>query len=245
MADFSIIFHQFSKDRARGRRFIPQGTGDEPDEWKTTYYKTYPRLKKINLEADTPISADFFDLAQRRRSRRNFNRGPVKKSELSLLLKYACGETGMLPNGRKGRAQPSGGSKFPIEIYPIVFRSSESLEAGTYHYNVQQHTLDMLWGREFSDDDVKGLFTYPWVKDAAVGIIMTGVFWRNQIKYGERGYRMVLQESGHIGQNIYLVCEALGLKCCAIAGTKDGPIEGLLDIDGATESLIYAIAVGK
>ena len=56
---------------------------------------------------------------------------------------------------------------------------------------------------------------------------------------------MILQESGHIGQNIYLVSEALGLKCCALAGTKDENLEKLIDIDGITESVVYALAVGK
>jgi SagB-type dehydrogenase family enzyme len=74
---------------------------------------------------------------------------------------------------------------------------------------------------------------------------MTDVFWRNQNKYGERGYRYILLEAGHIGQNIYLVSEALGLKCCALGGTRDENLEELVDIDGVTESVVYALAVGK
>ena len=67
------------------------------------------------------------------------------------------------------------------------------------------------------------------------------------MKYGERGYRFILQESGHIAQNVYLLCEALGLKCCALGGFRisDEQIEKFLGIDGLTESIVYTLVVGK
>ena len=239
-ADFSRVFHQSSKKL----RSLPEDPNKWPDEWKTTYYKSYPRLPKIDLD-DDPQSADFFDLIKKRQSQRDFTRVLISKRELSLILKYSCGNIGPIDDGRHRRAQPSGGGRFPIEIYPIVFRPSKNLKAGLYHYNVKDHVLDVLWDREFSDEDIGQIFTYPWVKDAAVGIVMTSVFWRNQNKYGERGYRYILLEAGHIGQNLYLVSEALGLKCCALGGTRDENLEKLIDIDGVTESVVYAIAIGK
>jgi len=259
--DFSKIFHESSKDLAKGHPLIPADSNEWPDEWKTTYYKAYPRLPKINLD-DSPPSVDFFDLIKKRRSRRNFGRTPITKQEISLLLKYSCGNTGPLESSRHRRAQASGGARFPIEVYPIIFRPStdsasspqarsgqapggDGLKAGLYHYNVKDHALDVLWDREFSDEDIGQIFTYPWVKDAAIGIVMTAVFWRNQNKYGERGYRYILLEAGHIGQNMYLVSEALGLKCCALGGTRDENLEKLIDIDGLTESVVYGFAVGK
>ena len=169
-------------------------------------------------------------------------------------MKYSCGNTSPLELSRHRRAQASDGARFPIEVYPIVFRPSTSsgqapggdgLKAGLYHYNVKDHALDVLWDGEFSDEDISQIFTYPWVKDAAVGIVMTAVFSRNQNKYGERGYRYILLEAGHIGQNLYLVSEALGLKCCALGGKKDENLEKLIDIDGVTESVVYGFAVGK
>lgn len=277
LPDFSKIFHQSSKDHAKGHPPIPEKYEDWPEEWRTTYYKSYPRLPKIDLEdlpaealtkEGGPPSVDFFDLIKKRQSRRDFTRAHISKRELSLLLKYSCGNLGSLgETGRYRRAQPSGGGRFPIEVYPIVFRSPSShpersegssdssaspqndstgeLKSGLYHYNVKDHKLDVLWDREFSDGDIDGLFTYPWVKDAAIGLVMTAVFWRNQNKYGERGHRYIMQEAGHIGQNMYLVCEALGLKCCALGGTRDENLEKLIDIDGVTESVVYALAVGK
>ena len=73
---------------------------------------------------------------------------------------------------------------------------------------------------------------------------MTAVFSRTQNKYGERGYRYVLLEAGHVGQNLALAAEALGLRCAPLAGTRDETIETLLDIDGVTESLVYTLVFG-
>lgn len=246
--DLSSAYHSSSKDHSKGHPPIPERDEDWPEEWKTTYYKTYPRLPKIKLDDDPP-QEDFFSLIKKRRSRRDFTRKPIGKRELSLILKYSCGTTGKLNNDRFRRAQASGGGRYPIEVYPIVFRSgdpnSDKLKAGLYHYSVKDHALDVLWDHEFSDEEIGQIFTYPWVKEAAVGIVMTAVFWRNQCKYGERGYRYILLEAGHIGQNIYLAAEALGIKCCALGGTRDDNLEKLIDIDGVTESIVYAFAVGK
>lgn len=242
--NFSKLFHQSSKDLFRGHVPVPENSDDWPLEWKTTYYKAYPRLPKVELE-DRPPPADFFDLIKKRQSRMDFTGAPIGKKELSLLLKYSCGNTGPMDDGRHRRAQPSGGARFPIEVYPIVFRSGKDLKSGLYHYNVKAHALDVLWAREFSDEEVGKLFIQPWVRNAAVAMVMTAVFWRNQNKYGERGYRHILLEAGHIGQNMYLVSGALGLKCSALGGTRDEAIEKLIDIDGVTESVVYAFAIGK
>ena len=86
---------------------------------------------------------------------------------------------------------------------------------------------------------------YPYVKNASVAIVMSAIFWRMQNKYGERGYRNILLEAGHIGQNIYLISEALGLKCCAQAGTIDESLEKFLSLDGREESIVYGFAIGK
>ena len=44
LPDFSRIFHESSKDLAKGHPLIPADSSEWPDEWKTTYYKAYPRL---------------------------------------------------------------------------------------------------------------------------------------------------------------------------------------------------------
>ncbi len=75
-------------------------------------------------------------------------------------------------------------------------------------------------------------------------MFMTSLFERNFRKYGERGYRHILLEAGHVGQNIYLTSISVGIPVRAIAGTRDAEIENLLGIDGQTESLVNTIIFG-
>lgn len=245
LPDFSHIFHQSSKDHAKGHPPIPSEYAQWPVEWRTTYYKDYPRLSKMVLP-HAQFSGDLCGVISRRNSQRDFSRQPISLVELSILLEYSCGLTGMLTEGRRRRAQPSGGGCFPIEAYSLVFRSHADLPSGVYHYNVKDHALDVLWQREFEHKEIDNFFTYPWVADASIAVILTSVFWRTQQKYGERGYRYAMLEAGHIGQNLYLLSETLGLKCCGLGGTRDEKIERLLlDIDGVTESIMYGLAIGK
>lgn len=241
--DFSKLFHNSSKDlRGGGTVNIPPDRNDWPKAWRTVFYKEYPRFEKIQLAEHAP-SADLFEVIRTRRSGRDFRKLPIDIETVGTLLKYSCGISSSREK-MQSRAQPSGGGRFPLEVYPIVFRGSESLPAGLYHYNVKEHALDVLWQRYFSRDDIAGLFTYPWVQNASAAIVITGIFRRNQDKYGERGYRYMLLETGHIGQNIYLNSTALDLKCCALGGTRDEAIEKLIDIDGIHESVLYALALG-
>lgn len=242
--DISKIYHQSSKDHSRGHPPISRYPKDWPRPWKTSYYKTYSRLSKISLPEEKP-RADFFDLIEERHSSHEYGRQPVSLSELAILLRYSCGIMGTTGGGAPKRAQPSGGGRFPIEVYPLVLVPGKDLPVGLYHYDVRNHQLDILWKRVFEREFVDGLFSFEWVADSSVVFLMTAIFERNQMKYGERGYRYILLEAGHVGQNFYLVSEALGLKCCALGGTKDRNIDNLLDIDGINESLVYAISVGR
>jgi SagB-type dehydrogenase family enzyme len=223
---------------------------DWPPEWTTIYYKTYPQLEKIALPEAHP-HADLFEVVRRRGSGREFDSSPLSLEQLSILLKYSCGIVGEGGTASYGespkqniRAQPSAGARFPIEVYPIVFSGTSDLPAGSYHYNVKSHSLDVLLQQTFTPEAIGKLISYDFVKKASCVIILTAVFYRNQMKYGERGYRYALLEAGHIGQNLYLASGALGLQCCAMGGTQDEEVEAFLGIDGVSESVVYAIVIG-
>jgi SagB-type dehydrogenase family enzyme len=63
-------------------------------------------------------------------------------------------------------------------------------------------------------------------------------------KYGQRGYRYVWIEAGHLGQNLYLVSGALGLASLALGGFYDDEANALLGV-GGDEKTIYAMCVGQ
>jgi SagB-type dehydrogenase family enzyme len=64
-------------------------------------------------------------------------------------------------------------------------------------------------------------------------------------RYGERGYRYMHLDAGHVCQNLYLSAESIDCGVCAIAAFQDEEINSVLGIDGEEEFVIYVATVGK
>ena len=50
---------------------------------------------------------------------------------------------------------------------------------------------------------------------------------------------------GHICQNLYLACEAIGAGTCAIVAYEQDKLDGLLGLDGHDESALYLAPAEK
>lgn len=232
-------YHEAQGDRTR-MPAIPSDPKDWPESWKTIHYKEYDRLPKITLpdrgSLELPLSATI----AKRVSGRNFTAGPLSLETLSQLLYWSVGKH----EDSDRRHYPSGGGRYPIEVYPVVLVDNGTFRSGAYHYNSRSHELDVLWERSFSPEERETISVYPWVARASVVLVMTAVTNRTIEKYGERGYRLSLLEAGHIGQNVTLTSAALGVQCCPLGGVRDGYFEQLLDIDANVEPIVYTIAIG-
>jgi SagB-type dehydrogenase family enzyme len=75
--------------------------------------------------------------------------------------------------------------------------------------------------------------------------MITAVLERTKRKYGERGYRYVLLDIGHLAQNLYLACTALGLAVTTTGAFFDDEAADLLGIDGCDEAVLYVAFVGR
>lgn len=211
--------------------------------------KGYPSAATIPLPATDlePI----LGLAQAMRCRysvRAWERVPMSIEQLGTLLRLSAGVVRVGELGRKKayyRAAPSGGGRYPIEIYPIVFRV-QGLAPGVYHYNCQDHFLDVLQQSEETESHFLKCLTFPdYVQGCAVLLVMTAILERTMSKYSDRGYRYILLETGHIAQNFCLLATGLGLGTLCLAGYQDQMMEQSLWIDGLSESAMYVIAIGS
>jgi len=63
-------------------------------------------------------------------------------------------------------------------------------------------------------------------------------------RYGERGYRYLHLDAGHVCQNLYLAAEALHCGVCAIAAYDDEAVNQLLVLDGREQFVIYIASLG-
>ncbi len=212
-------------------------------------FKEYAGSPVTDLPQTLPsISMSFRDIMDQRRSVRSFNGRAVSLQQLAGMLWCGSGITGEFRDDagellRYLRTTPSAGALYPVENYVISF-AVDDLEKGLYHYNVKNHQLECL-----QTGDMLRYFRAPFYQEeiyqgAAGVILLTAVFRRTMFKYGERGYRYVLLEIGHVAQNIISAATAFDLGTVAICGYVDAEMDQLLDVDGVEESTVYLIAFG-
>ena len=77
-----------------------------------------------------------------------------------------------------------------------------------------------------------------WIARAPVSLVITAEYNRVGVKYGERGVRYAMIEAGHIGQNLFLQAEALGLKAGIVGAFHDTKLNKILNLPRAHEPLL-------
>ncbi|MFX0075070.1 MAG: SagB/ThcOx family dehydrogenase [Candidatus Hermodarchaeota archaeon] len=205
----------------------------------------YPNtIQKIELpKPEFDVTINFWSVIKNRHSTRKFNNNPMSIMELSLFLYGMSGLNRVFPQ-YAFRTVPSAGGLYPIEIYPVI-NNVTGLEKGLYHYNIQEHSLNFLKEGDFRRDIAEGCLDQNMAFTSAINFIWTAMIGRSQWKYLQRCYRYIYLDAGHIGQNFYLVAEALGLGACTIGALYDDELNQFLEIDGKTETVIYIGVVGK
>lgn len=232
-------------NRTRNSKLESLNISDIPPSWTKIHFKTYPRLNRIRLSSKIVGDKKITNIINSRRSVRKFSGKPFSYNELSYLLHASCGlrYLGKSIDDSK-RPYPSAGARYPLEIYPLIL-NCKGIENGLYHYNVRENSLEVLLEEDLQKWLSVAFGKEKWVKSAAVLFFITGVIGRTYIKYGDRGYRYILLESGHLAQNLCLVATELGLGTCPIGGFIDDKVNELLDIKFQKEFTLYVIAVGK
>jgi len=251
------IYHELSKiTHANGRSFrrrIQSIIGPEFFLKRLSQgYKSYPTSESVPLPkgaqvSETPLAQEFRKMIVNRRSVRQFTGRAVSLNEISVLMRNTYGITGrqMLQYNIEQilRAVPAGGALYPLELYVASF-DVEGLEPGVYHYNVQKHSLEHVRSGQFQTELGKAFFYEEMFKKVSAQIIITGVLKRSYLKYGERSYRFMTLEAGHVGQNLVLSAVAMNLGCLMLGGYIDDDVNNILEIDGVNESTLYGAAIG-
>jgi SagB-type dehydrogenase family enzyme len=206
-------------------------------------FKEYPDAPRIALETPRQRGGtSLWRALAERRSVRRFG-DQLTLSEVSRLLWAAQGAT-QRTQGIQLRTAPSAGALYPIETY-LVANFVSDLEAGVYHYAVPAHALEQLQTGDSRLAIAQAALDQRVALDAGVVFVWTAVFRRSKWKYGQRAYRYVYLDAGHIAQNVALAAVALGLGSCQIAALYDQEANALLGVDGDEESTIYMTAVGR
>jgi SagB-type dehydrogenase family enzyme len=79
---------------------------------------------------------------------------------------------------------------------------------------------------------------------AAVVFVWSAVFERCKWKYGQRAYRYIYLDAGHVAENLALAAVSLNLGTCEIGALYDDQVNAIVGIDGVEESTICMAVVG-
>jgi SagB-type dehydrogenase family enzyme len=243
-------FHFMTKD-------TPYASWDRPIEEKIATlpatpaprrFKKIPGTESIRLPPNATDTDTFFATVHARRTHRDFARAAVSLADVSKLIQTTWGVQGYFQTREFGKlaykTSPSGGARHPIEVYLLALRVT-GLSKGLYHYQARNHRLARLPGKATPRLATAYCGDQPYFAGAAALFIMTAVFARTMWKYGRaRAYRVVLLETGHLGQTFCLTATRMGLAPFTTAALNDSLIEKDLGIDGIAESVLYVTGVG-
>lgn len=170
-----------------------------------------------------------------RRSIRKYKDEPLTLEQVSQILWAAYGV-----NAHGKRTSPSAGACYPFEVY-VAVSNVEGLEPGLYHYDGESHTRELAREGNLNGPLAKACLDQEHVERAPINIIIVAHYERTTRRYGERGYRYVHIDAGHMGQNIYLQVTALRLGTVAVGAFRDEEVKEILGVPGEP---LYIFPVG-
>jgi len=224
-------------DQSRGIKPPPAEKPCNPEDRKISLIKPGDWKLIPEVSVETAIT--------QRKSRRSYTTEAINLEELSFLLWERQGLREKRSAARNYRTVPSAGCRHALETYIAAFRV-EGIPKAIYRYLPMSHQLVEV----VKHQDLEGLLTRAaldqlFAGKSAVTFIWTTIPERMEWRYSRTFYKVIALDAGHVCQNLYLACEAIGAGTCAIAAYDEEFTDSILGIDGIDEFTIYMAPVGK
>ncbi len=175
----------------------------------------------------------------RRRSTRVFSSRTITESQLSQLL-WACQG---ITEGYY-RTVPSAGATYPLEVYLLLGEAGvESMSGGIYQYVPEKHFIIHHLPGDLRKRLCSACLGQDFIRRAPLSFVVCAEYSRTTASYGDRGVRYVHMEVGHLGQNLALQGEALGLCSVMVGAFRDEDVSRVLNLPPHLKPL-YVIPVG-
>jgi SagB-type dehydrogenase family enzyme len=243
----------------REKRLLLKSSGFNDEKWKSYQQKGVPPppLEKPYTDDDALVDLKRHDetglgsipLARaiaNRESRRRYTLKNLSIEELAFLLWATQGVREVDKNKVwTKRTVPSGGARHPFETYLVVNRV-EGLRPGVYRYLPLEHKLVLVSGDPPVPAEIsEACWDQAFVGESAVVFVWAAIPYRTEWRYSVIGYKDIAIEAGHVCQNLYLACEAIGAGTCAILAYDQKAMDALIGVDGEDEFTVYLAPVGK
>lgn len=240
MSSFLERYHELTKYDPRTIDRLGQANwAEQPRAWKaitgTEHVDIRPHLDflsefvKEEGSADYPAASPAMDLAT-----------------LARISWFSAGVSAMGGSPQDPhlyRTNPSAGGLYPIELYWIVLEV-EGLVPGIWQFHAPGFALVPVWKGGFRGEAISGLLGAPPARQASAIAVLTGIFSRGSWRYGERAYRRILLDAGHLSGNLLEAARRESFDAVPLSGFYDAGISEFLFPD-QDEVPLLAIPVGK
>jgi SagB-type dehydrogenase family enzyme len=208
-----------------------------------------PECKRIALPAPAKLrglgALDVFTAIANRESHREFANTPLSLDELAFLLWATQGVREVLNPAAALRTVPSAGARHPFETY-LAVRTVKGLKPGLYRYLPFDGELAQLnRTNNMVQQASLACLGQTWIADASVVFFWAAIPRRTEWRYGAASHKVIALDAGHVCQNLYLACEAIGCGTCGVGAYGQEAVDRLLGVDGREEFAVYIAPVGK
>jgi SagB-type dehydrogenase family enzyme len=173
-----------------------------------------------------------------RRTHRSFQSRHLTLKQFSQILWGAYGVTAQ-KYGSFLKTAPSAGALYPLDIYGVVGQKGvETLAPGIYHFRPENHAIELVKQGDLRAEVARQALQQMWMAKAPLLLVITGEYSRSNIKYGPRGVTYTHIEAGHVGQNIFLQAEAIGLKAGIVGAFNNQQIIRAMGLSSSHDPLL-------
>ena len=177
----------------------------------------------------------------KRRSTRSYTGEPIVLSELLAVLDFTY-QPHHYTNQQLNR-NPDYFDLGLIETF-VVVSGVNDLEEGCYYYAPIAQELRQVRFKNFREELHFLCLGQELGRDAAVVLFHTADLKKAVDKYGDRVYRYLHTDAGHLGQRVNLAAIHLGLGVSGIGGFFDDYVNEVLGIP-VDEAVIYITTLGR
>ena len=176
-----------------------------------------------------------------RRSTRQFNGANLTQAELNAVLDFTY-----QPHHYADQGFDPGPDYFDLDLIQtfVTVSGIEGLDTGCYYYAPHSQELRQIRFKNFRRELHYLCLGQDLGRDAAAVIFHTADLNGAVARYGDRAYRYLHLDAGHLGQRLNLAAIRLGLGVSGIGGFFDDQVNAVLGIPEG-EAVLYITAVGR
>jgi SagB-type dehydrogenase family enzyme len=177
----------------------------------------------------------------KRRSTRHYSGASIKFEDLKLLLDFTY-----QPQHYQTQGLEANPDYFEVSLLQtfLVVSGVEGLDDGCYYYAPHGEELRQVRFKTFRQELHYLCLGQDLGRNAAAVLIHTADLRAAVAAYGDRVYRYLHMDAGHLGQRLNLAAVRLGLGVSGIGGFFDDQVNDVLGIP-EDEAVIYITTLGQ